>query len=92
MSERPFKVLGIQQIAVGGLDLWVDEVGARSLLAYVPEQPELTPYATIEEVRRAAEPGDRHRPLLLPSQLPVADDLRAGVLRHRNDGSRSGPF
>ena len=33
MSERPFKVLGIQQIAVGGLDkqrlrtLWVDTLG-----------------------------------------------------------------
>ena len=33
MSERPFKILGIQQIAVGGLDkdrlrtLWVDTLG-----------------------------------------------------------------
>ena len=33
MSERPFKVLGIQQVAVGGLDkgrlrrLWVDSLG-----------------------------------------------------------------
>ena len=33
MSERPFKVLGIQQIAIGGLDknrlkkLWVDTLG-----------------------------------------------------------------
>jgi lactoylglutathione lyase len=33
MSDRPFKVLGIQQIAVGGLDkgrlrnLWVDTLG-----------------------------------------------------------------
>jgi lactoylglutathione lyase len=33
MSDRPFKVLGIQQIAVGGLDknrlrtLWVDILG-----------------------------------------------------------------
>ena len=35
MNERPFKVLGIQQIAVGGLDknrvgsLWVDTLGLR---------------------------------------------------------------
>jgi len=35
MSERPFKVLGIQQIAVGGLDkqrlrkLWVDTLGLK---------------------------------------------------------------
>ena len=33
MSERPFKVLGVQQIAIGGLDknrlktLWVDKLG-----------------------------------------------------------------
>ena len=33
MTERPFKVLGIQQVAVGGLDkvrlrtLWVDTLG-----------------------------------------------------------------
>ncbi|MFC1795689.1 VOC family protein [Pseudomonadota bacterium] len=35
MNERPFKVLGIQQIAIGGLDknrlgsLWVDTLGLR---------------------------------------------------------------
>lgn len=35
MSERPFKVLGVQQIAVGGLDkqrlrkLWVDTLGLK---------------------------------------------------------------
>ena len=37
MSERPFKVLGIQQIAVGGLDknrlrtLWVDTFGLKPI-------------------------------------------------------------
>lgn len=37
-------------IAIDGHDLWTDEVAARRSLAYVPEQPDLTPYATIREV------------------------------------------
>lgn len=40
------------RILVEGLDLWRREVEARSNLVYVPEQPELTPYATIEEIVR----------------------------------------
>jgi ABC-2 type transport system ATP-binding protein len=34
-------------ITIGGFDLWRDEVAARRQLAYVPESPELTPYATV---------------------------------------------
>lgn len=37
-------------VTIDGLDLWIDEVAARRHLAYVPEQPELTPYATIAEI------------------------------------------
>lgn len=43
MSERPFKVLGIQQIAVGGLDkgrlraLWVDTLGLEHVGNYRSE-------------------------------------------------------
>jgi ABC-type multidrug transport system ATPase subunit len=33
-----------------GRDLWVEEAEARRSLAYVPEQPDLTPYATIGDV------------------------------------------
>jgi len=40
------------RITVDGFDLWVQEVEARRGLAYVPEQPELTPYATIGEIAR----------------------------------------
>jgi ABC-type multidrug transport system ATPase subunit len=40
------------RITVGGMDLWAEEVAARRELAYVPEQPDLTPYATIEEILR----------------------------------------
>lgn len=38
------------QITIDGHDLWQDEVEARKNLAYVPEQPDLTPYATIREI------------------------------------------
>jgi ABC-type multidrug transport system ATPase subunit len=38
------------QITIDGHDLWRDEVDARKTLAYVPEQPDLTPYATIREI------------------------------------------
>jgi ABC-2 type transport system ATP-binding protein len=44
--ERPHR----GTVAIDGLDLWIDEVAARRNLAYVPEQPELTPYATIAEI------------------------------------------
>jgi len=37
-------------ITIDGHDLWREEVEARRLLAYLPEQPELTPYATIREI------------------------------------------
>jgi ABC-2 type transport system ATP-binding protein len=39
-------------VAIGGKNLWEDEVAARRGLAYVPEQPDLTPYATLSEVMR----------------------------------------
>jgi len=37
-------------VSVDGHDMWRDEVAARSALAYVPEHPDLTPYATVSEV------------------------------------------
>ncbi len=37
-------------VAIDSHDLWRDEVAARSGLAYVPEHPDLTPYATVAEV------------------------------------------
>jgi ABC-type multidrug transport system ATPase subunit len=45
-------------------DLWIDEVEARRSLAYVPEQPDLTPYATVREIlalvcRLRGEPRER---------------------------------
>jgi ABC-2 type transport system ATP-binding protein len=52
------KVLaGVEQphagrVTIGGHDLWADEVAARRLLAYVPEHPDITPYASVLEVLR----------------------------------------
>jgi ABC-2 type transport system ATP-binding protein len=48
-------VAGVEQplagtVAIDGHDLWHDEVAARAALAYVPEHPDLTPYATVGEV------------------------------------------
>jgi ABC-type multidrug transport system ATPase subunit len=37
-------------VTIDGHDLWRDEVTARLALAYVPEHPDLIPYATVGEV------------------------------------------
>jgi ABC-type multidrug transport system ATPase subunit len=56
--ERPDR----GRVRIDGRDLWVDEEEARRTLAYVPEQPDLTPYATVREIlglvcRLRGEPG-----------------------------------
>ena len=40
------------RVTVNGHDLWTDEVQARSDLAYLPEEPDLTPYASVLEILR----------------------------------------
>lgn len=37
-------------ITIDGHDLWKDEVNARRNLVYLPEHPDLTPYATLNEI------------------------------------------
>jgi ABC-type multidrug transport system ATPase subunit len=37
-------------VAIGEANLWTDEVRAREPITYVPEQPDLTPYATLSEI------------------------------------------
>lgn len=37
-------------VEIDGVDLWKSEVAARRSLAFVSEQPDLTPYATIRDV------------------------------------------
>jgi iron complex transport system ATP-binding protein len=56
--ERPDR----GRVEVDGHDLWIDEEPTRRTLAYVPEQPDLTPYATVREIlglvcRLRGEPG-----------------------------------
>ena len=40
------------RVTIDGLDLWREEAAARRPLAYVPEHPDLSPYASILEVLR----------------------------------------
>ncbi len=37
-------------VFIQNFELWTDEVAARKNLAYLPEQPDLTPYASIKEI------------------------------------------
>jgi len=37
-------------ISIEGHDLWKDEVESRRRLAYLPEHPDLTPYASLKEI------------------------------------------
>ena len=38
------------QVLIGGYDLWKNEAEARRSLSYLPEHPDLTPYATLKEI------------------------------------------
>lgn len=37
-------------VAIDKLDLWKDEISARKNLCYLPEHPDLTPYASLQEI------------------------------------------
>jgi ABC-type multidrug transport system ATPase subunit len=37
-------------VTIDGRDLWKEEVAAREQVAYLPEYPDLTPYATLDEI------------------------------------------
>ena len=37
-------------VTINGRDLWKEEAAARAQVAYLPEYPDLTPYATLDEV------------------------------------------
>ena len=38
------------RVTVAGFDLWREEVDSRRHIAYLPEHPDLTPYATVAEI------------------------------------------
>jgi len=57
------------RVFVNDFDLWSDEVDARKNLSYLPEQPDLTPYASIKELvdlvcRLRKEPLEKGREAL----------------------------
>jgi len=56
-------------VELQGRNLWIEETAARRELAYVPEQPDLTPYATIRDIirlvcRLRSEPFEKGREML----------------------------
>ncbi len=67
------------RVAVEGHDLWRDEVAARRPLAYLPEHPDLTPYASLLEVLRLVarlrgEPLERAASTLAEAGLAARAD------------------
>ena len=78
------------RVAVGGFDLWRDEVAARSRLAYLPEHPDLTPYATVLEILQLVcglrgRPGDEARSAL---EWVGLEDLGSRTIRELSKGQR----
>ena len=77
-------------VRIDGHDLWREEVAARLAIAYVPEQPDLTPYATVGEVLRLVA-DLRHQPAAAgTSALARAglDGLGARSIRELSMGQR----
>lgn len=50
------------RVFIDGHELWKEEIAARRSLAFLPEQPDLTPYATIQEILKLVC-RLRHEPL-----------------------------
>jgi len=64
------------RVLIDGRDLWKEEVASRRGLAYLPEQPDLTPYATIRDILRLAA-GLRGEPRASVSEALEFFDLAA---------------
>jgi ABC-type multidrug transport system ATPase subunit len=78
------------RVLIGGRDLWRDEVEARRGLAYLPEQPDLTPYATIGDILRLVcrlrgERAERGREAL---EVMGLAELEAKSIRELSLGQR----
>jgi ABC-2 type transport system ATP-binding protein len=77
-------------VAIDAHDLWVEEARAREPIAYVPEQPDLTPYATISEIlslvaRLRGEPSGSAEAALAAAGLR---SLAARTIRELSQGQR----
>lgn len=78
------------RVTIAGHDLWRDEMAARRHLVYVPEHPDLTPYASLLEIMRLvcrlrAEPLERAMQVL--DGVGLADRVHASV-RELSAGQR----
>ncbi len=77
MSERPFRVLGMQQIAIGGLDvgalrtLWVDTLGVEKVGDYTSERENV-----MEDILRL---GDGPHAVEIDLMQPIDPDGRPKV-------------
>jgi ABC-type multidrug transport system ATPase subunit len=84
--EKPWR----GRVTLEGHDLWRDEVTARSGSAYVPEHPDLTPYATVREILtlvaglRREPPGAVHAAL----RWVGLEDLSSRTVRELSKGQR----
>lgn len=68
------------RVLVNGSDLWRREIAARSDLAFVPQEPDVTPFATIREVLRLvcslrSQPADQVDQVLAETELEDSADL-----------------
>jgi len=77
MSERPFRVLGMQQIAIGGLDvgalrsLWVDTLGVEKVGDYTSERENV-----MEDILRL---GEGPHAVEIDLMQPIDPDARPKV-------------
>jgi len=84
-------------VFVDGRDLWKDEIAARRGLAYLPEFPDLSPYATIREIcdfvcRLRGEPVVRGREALDVFGLGPMPTARSASCRSGRSGERHSPL
>lgn len=78
------------EVLLSGHDVWTDEVEARRRLAYFPEHPDVTPYATIQDILRLVcrlrgEPLERGAEAL--AAVGLAEEARRSV-RELSQGQR----
>ena len=77
-------------VEIHGRNLWTDEERARRPLAYVPEQPDLTPYATIAEIFSLVARLRREPPGAVASALAAVGLIPLGkrTIRELSQGQR----
>lgn len=78
-------------VTVGGHDMWQDEEAARRLLAYVPEHPDITPYASVRDVLELTawlREGTLDRVEEVLKQVGLNDTLAKRSIRRLSKGQR----